>query len=195
MKYALYQTNGRITSTLSCREEDLPHNIDCNKAAGAIETDVLNTADYFAADGELIRKSAKPSSIHEFDYNTKTWIDPRSLDEVRAQRWSAIKAQRDQAQLEIVVTRYGAVNAGAEARAAVSRLAASVASVSIADPGYQVQFTLANDSYVMLDANGLVEVDAAMFLAEQAIRARANTLRLRIQQAQGPAEIERVRWE
>ena len=38
----------------------------------------------------------QPSSRHIFDYITKQWIDPRSLDEIKSQKWSEIKSQRDQ---------------------------------------------------------------------------------------------------
>lgn len=37
-----------------------------------------------------------PSPNHYFDYTTKQWIDPRSLDEIKAQKWTEIKSHRDQ---------------------------------------------------------------------------------------------------
>ncbi len=37
-----------------------------------------------------------PDSKHIFDYKIKKWVDPRSLDEIKAQKWAEIKSQRDQ---------------------------------------------------------------------------------------------------
>ena len=45
--------------------------------------------EYFVPTGDM------PSPHHTFDYTTKHWIDPRSLDEIKAQRWVEIKSQRD----------------------------------------------------------------------------------------------------
>ncbi|EZQ10721.1 DUF4376 domain-containing protein [Acinetobacter sp. Ver3] len=38
----------------------------------------------------------QPSQFHVFSYETKEWIDPRSLDEIKAQKWAEIKTGRDQ---------------------------------------------------------------------------------------------------
>ena len=37
-----------------------------------------------------------PSIHHTFDYSIKQWVDPRSLDEIKAQKWVEIKSQRDE---------------------------------------------------------------------------------------------------
>lgn len=37
-----------------------------------------------------------PTQHHTFDYHTKQWIDPRPLEEIKAQKWAEIKAQRGQ---------------------------------------------------------------------------------------------------
>ena len=38
----------------------------------------------------------KPSEVHEFDYTAKKWSDPRSLDQVKEEKWNKIKLQRNQ---------------------------------------------------------------------------------------------------
>lgn len=54
-----------------------------------------NLSDYW--DGErFVSIGESPSLYHVFDYTTKQWIDPRSLDEIKAQKWAEIKKQRDQ---------------------------------------------------------------------------------------------------
>jgi hypothetical protein len=38
----------------------------------------------------------QPSPYHIFNYDLKEWIDPRTFDEIKAQKWAEIKAMRDQ---------------------------------------------------------------------------------------------------
>lgn len=57
---------------------------------------VLNT-DYFDAKSKkFVSIGEPPSPHHTFDYTTKQWIDPRTLDEIKTQKWAEIKQQRDQ---------------------------------------------------------------------------------------------------
>ena len=45
--------------------------------------------------GEWYAAEGKPSENHIYDYDLKDWIDPRTLDEIKAQKWTEIKSQRD----------------------------------------------------------------------------------------------------
>lgn len=52
--------------------------------------------DYWCDDGWKT-PSAKPEGFcGVFDYEIKQWTDPRSLDDIKAQKWVEIKSQRDQ---------------------------------------------------------------------------------------------------
>lgn len=44
---------------------------------------------------QFISIGEPPSPHHIFDYHTKHWIDPRELDEIKAQKWTEIKSERD----------------------------------------------------------------------------------------------------
>jgi hypothetical protein len=44
---------------------------------------------------QFISIGEPPSLYQVFDYEIKQWIDPRSLDEIKAQKWVEIKSQRD----------------------------------------------------------------------------------------------------
>ena len=60
------------------------------------DVDYVLSTDYF---DDKIKKFVSigepPSPYHTFDYTAKQWIDPRSLDEIKAQKWAEIKSQRD----------------------------------------------------------------------------------------------------
>lgn len=61
-----------------------------------IEQPPNTTLDYMDVFGKWITPPPAPSSNHMFDYIIKQWIDPRTLDEIKAQKWAEIKAMRDQ---------------------------------------------------------------------------------------------------
>ena len=57
---------------------------------------ILST-DYFdSATSTFVSIGESLSKHHTFDYTTKQWVDPRSLDDIKAQKWAEIKSQRDQ---------------------------------------------------------------------------------------------------
>lgn len=45
--------------------------------------------------GGWVDMPPQPSQFHAFSYVTKEWVDARSLDEIKAQKWEEIKLQRD----------------------------------------------------------------------------------------------------
>lgn len=56
---------------------------------------VVSSSYYSFTEKRFIALSDAPSPQHVFDYEIKQWIDPRSLDEIKAQKWVEIKQQRD----------------------------------------------------------------------------------------------------
>lgn len=45
--------------------------------------------------GKWYAAEGKPSETHIYDYDLKDWLDPRTLDEIKTQKWAEIKSQRD----------------------------------------------------------------------------------------------------
>jgi hypothetical protein len=70
---------------LNTREDDVFVDVD---AASVKESDYWDGLNFISI-GE------SPSHFHIFDYSIKQWIDPRTLDEIKDQKWSSIKAERD----------------------------------------------------------------------------------------------------
>lgn len=57
---------------------------------------VASSSYYSFTEKRFIALTDAPSLQHVFDYEIKQWIDPRTLDEIKAQKWSEIKSQRNQ---------------------------------------------------------------------------------------------------
>ena len=53
--------------------------------------------EYYVRDGEVKRIPNTPDNVFcIFDTLSEQWIDPRTLDDIKAQKWDEIKSQRDQ---------------------------------------------------------------------------------------------------
>lgn len=75
--------------------------IDITDEASYITNDLFvlgspqTTADYYF-NGIWITPEPSPSSNHIFDYDLKQWVDPRTIEQVKEQKWSEIKSLRDE---------------------------------------------------------------------------------------------------
>ncbi|MDA3446879.1 MULTISPECIES: DUF4376 domain-containing protein, partial [unclassified Acinetobacter] len=50
----------------------------------------------FFQKGKWVSIPTQPSPYHIFNYETKKWVDNRSLEDVKKHKWEHIKQQRDQ---------------------------------------------------------------------------------------------------
>lgn len=85
---------GEIMSEISGTDEFIAANTQANtlsvekeKPAGFCYWDFIRN--------DWIEPEAKPSSHHYFDYSTRKWRDPRNLTQLKEEKWSQLKRQRD----------------------------------------------------------------------------------------------------
>lgn len=127
--------------------------------------------------------SAKPSPHHIFDYSTKQWVDPRTLDEIKAQRWAEIKSERDQLEFggfEFEGNIYDSDQ--------VSQGRIMVAAVADVD---QV-WTLADNTTVELSASQLQQLYAALQAHIASVHERGRIARQLIYEAETKEHVEAI---
>lgn len=96
MRRYIIEDTGKILTTL----QGDSNMVELNTAPDAVfidTNDIVNISDYYDFDQHRfisIGEALAPHCI--FDYEIKQWIDPRSLDDIKAQKWAEIKVQRDQ---------------------------------------------------------------------------------------------------
>ena len=93
----LLNTDGSIKSILT----GAPSLVDLNTPDRAYFVDdpnhIVDRTDYFDSDmHDFVSIGDAPTDNHTFDYSFKQWRDTRSLDDLKAQKWAEIKAERDQ---------------------------------------------------------------------------------------------------
>ena len=88
----IVSSGGEIIKSISAPAEVIELNIPVGCVA---LPDPPRPSMYFSK-GEWVDLPEPPSLYHYFDYEIKQWVDPRSLDEIKAQKWTEIKFERDQ---------------------------------------------------------------------------------------------------
>ena len=93
----LLNTDDSIKSILT----GAPSLVDLNTPAQAYFVDdpdhTIDRTDYFDSDmHDFVSIGDAPTDNHKFDYSFKQWLDTRTLDEIKTQKWAEIKSQRDQ---------------------------------------------------------------------------------------------------
>ena len=128
------------------------------------ETVVLNTpkdcfavndppkSNMFYRDG-WVEMPAQPSPHFIFDYEIKQWVDPRTLDEIKAQKWTEIKFERDQLEFSGFEFEGNTYDSDQVSQGRITGAAAA---------GVDQTWTLADNTTVELTAQQLKELYAAL---------------------------------
>lgn len=151
--------------------------------------------------GHVFYNPAKTKERHfakaHDDHPPKGWkLAPRgeniglSLDEVKEDKWAALKRQRNAAEFGTFTWQGKVFQADALSQSRIMR-AASLAQLS---PNKLFEWTLADDSTVTLTADDMIAVAMVMSDNADAVHAKGKQLRAQINKAKTAAEVEAVVW-
>ena len=144
---------------------------------------VVSASYYSFTEKRFIALSDAPSPQYVFDYKIKQWIDPRSLDEIKAQKWAEIKSQRNQ--LEFGDFEFES-NVYDSDQVSQGRIMGAVAS------GVDQVWTLADNTTVSLTASQLQQLYAALQAHVASVHERGRIAREAIMSATTKEEVEAV---
>ncbi|AZB96440.1 DUF4376 domain-containing protein [Acinetobacter pittii] len=176
----LVSKNGEILQMIYANEET----VVLNTPKDGFAVDDPPKSNMFYQDG-WVEMPTQPSPHHTFDYTTKQWIDPRTLDEIKAQKWAEIKSQRDRLEFggfefEGNVYDSDQVSQGRIMGAAVA--------------GIDQVWTLADNTTVELSASQLQQLYAALQAHIASVHERGRIARQKIEAALTYEEIEAVNF-
>ncbi|MDM1718029.1 DUF4376 domain-containing protein [Acinetobacter towneri] len=183
MKRVLLNDDASIRSVLEGTQELISLNTP-KDAKFVDDIEYISSTDYFdSVTSTFVSIGESPSQHHTFDYTTKQWIDPRSLDEIKAQKWAEIKSQRDQLEFggfefEGNVYDSDQVSQGRIMGAAVA--------------GVEQTWTLANNTTVELTALQLQQLYAALQTHIAGVHERGRIARQLIFDAETKEQIEAI---
>lgn len=149
---------------------------------------------FYVSNNELIARQLKPSNQHTFNFATKQWQDPRTLQDLKDAQWTLIKQAREAALTAPLTTSFGIFDADEKAQASITKSIMLLQTLeALGTPG-SVDFTLADNSVVVLTLTQMVEVGLTLGAREQAVRATATARRVQIEAATSQVEVEAVTW-
>lgn len=150
----------------------------------AILGDKPSTRSYWSFElGKWLSIPPAPNSYSRFDYESKQWVDPRTLDEIKAQKWAEIKAQRDQLE-------FGGFEF--EGNIYDSDQVSQGRSMGAASAGVDQTWTLADNTTVELSAAQLQQLYAALQARVASVHARGRIARQLIYDAETKEQVEAI---
>lgn len=191
--YSIYDlATGKILRSVSVPEKMLKHQYN-SKTQGVLlgETD---DSKYFVQAGKLVRIPEQPSRDFQFNWKTKEWEDPRSLEDLKYLKWLEIKEARNAAEFAaFTYKRMKFDNDPTSWRRLSDYISAAKSAISLGEP-FSVEFTLANDKVVTLSSTDLVNIEFARIRNVMKVFSHALKLRKQIQEAKSEKELSEVFW-
>jgi hypothetical protein len=149
---------------------------------------------FYLSNTSLVPILAKPSPHHTFNYTTKQWQDPRTLQDFKDQQWSAIKQARSSAIDAPLVTPYGTFDSDAAGRTSITDAVLLANNLTAMSMPVAIEFTLSDNTSVTLNAEQMAHVGMLLGQKVQTAHPRSQTMRAQIETATTVAEVEAVVW-
>lgn len=144
------------------------------------------STDYWDFDlHQFVSIGKAPTPHHIFDYAFKQWVDPRTLDEIKSQKWQEIKKQRDALEFGGFEFDGGIYDSDTVSQGRI--LGASIA-------GVEQVWTLADNTTRLLTAAQLQQLYAALQIHTAAAHERGRIARQLIYEATSKEQIKAVNF-
>lgn len=143
--------------------------------------------------GAFVPMPARPSYVHVFDWTgSKQWIDPRTLNDLRAAAWARIKRARSAALAAGVdVPGLGRFDSDDES---TSKMTAVLAGIAYMPADWSVTWTKFDNSAVELDKASFPLVAGAVLAHGDTVHQTGRVLRAAIEAAPTAESIAAVVW-
>ena len=182
IRYFLSQDGEILRAIMGSREQ-----FQVNTEDGEIFIDVceavVSSSYYSFTEKRFIALSDAPSPQHVFDYAIKQWIDPRALEEIKAQKWAEIKSRRDQLEFGGFEFEGNVYDSDQVSQGRIMGAASS---------GIDQTWTLADNTTIDLSASQLQQLYAALQAHIASVHERGRSARQLIFDAETKEQVEAV---
>ena len=181
-QYCVVNSQGEIVTLMSGTKSFIEANL--YKGQSAILGDKPSTLSYWSFELDAwVSIPPAPNSYSRFDYSIKQWVDPRPLNEIKAQKWDEIKSERDR--LEFGVFEFEGNTYDSDQVSQGRIMGAALAGVD------QV-WTTADNSTVSLTGSELLELYQALQAHVASVHDRGRVARAAITAASTKEEVEAI---
>jgi len=132
----------------------------------------------------------KQFEFERFNWQTKQWEDPRTLDDLKSAQWTQIKQARTNAEYAGFTWDGSTFDSDAISQNRITG-AVTLAQLSSA---FTIDWTLATNQVRTLNQSEMLQVGAALGVHVQTQFAKGQSLRVQIDAATTQAEVEAVVW-
>jgi len=163
-------------------------------AETAIAVGVMHVGGWVDADGHHHEQPARPSLDHDFDWIKKVWHDPRTLQDLKALKWSEIRQARDRQEANHFPYLGRLIDSDARS---VQRITTAVQSADAAQRGgvaFLISWTCADNSTLTLDAQAMQGMPVALAQYADSLHQEARALHAQIEAATTAAQLDTIAW-
>jgi len=193
VRVAISDAQGQILRVLSCPASQIEANVGPGESWIEV-ADAVRDDTHRVANGAPVAFPAKPSANHVFDFAANQWVDPRTLAQIKAQHWKAIKAERNAQEFGGFTWDGSTFDSDAISQSRVQG-AAQLAQIAIAqEHPFAIDGSLAVNATRTLSAQQMIAVGVAMGTHIQTQHGTARVLRQQIEAAVSAQEVEAVAW-
>lgn len=188
---ARFNTDGRYTAILSANQEGIDR-----ENQSAIYIGIVNPLTHyhdFSLNGP-VALPPQPTPHHTFNWGSKTWSDPRTLQNYKDAAWTAIKASREAAIDAPLATPYGSFDSGAKDRTNITDAVLMLQTLAGLGNPTTIDFTLSNNSTVTLTTAQMVTVGLLLGQKVQTAHGTARARRAAIEAATTAQQLAAITW-
>lgn len=185
---------GEVLQTASTQHED---SLAGGKRAGAAEYIYSEAPENTYWD--FLTKTWVPIPIQPdpefvFDWVTKTWTDPRGLQQLKDAKWEQLKVAREEEKVSPLVTPYGILDADPQSQKNITDAIMMLQTLnSLKQPG-TVNFTMHDNSVQVMDLTKMVTIGLTLGQRTQALQAKGTSLRAILDKATTKEQINAIIW-
>ena len=186
VNFILHTPDGEIFQTGSCGRNQL--NYQVSPGLTLLEGSAVVGKDFISEYGDVVALPDKPSIHHKFDYPTKTWVDPRSLEDHKSAQWALIKAARDEAEFGGFTWDGSMFDSDQVSQARIQ----GAVLLATSNPNFVVDWTLADNTVRSLTADDLTAISQALGEHVSLQHSRARDARALLDQATSISEVQSI---
>lgn len=194
-QFAIYEVaSGRYVQLCSASDDQSIRDILATGQEMHAVADGFNDAAFYFDGTGPVAMPPQPSSSDIFDYTTKTWTDPRTLQDLKDAKWAEIKAARSAAEFAPFTWDGSSFDANASAIQHISGAVQMALLAQLASQPFSIDWTLFDNTVRTLSGADMIAVGIAAGTHSGAVYDHARVLRDQIEAATTADAVAAVVW-
>lgn len=190
--FYFYKPNGYVEHVQMCLTTEDADAVTAIINLPHAERDGAGNSFAYVRNGAVITPPDAPSPLHVFDYSLYEWVDPRTMNELRAATWERIKLARMEAlRAGVEVPGLGRFDANGSSNVNIT---AVLATLSQQPSDWVIAWTRFDNSVATLDLESFPRMAMVVLSHASAVHERGRTRRNEVEVALDRAALDLIEW-